>query len=120
MKYYCVVEVDTTDPSWVSAYVQNVTKLVEARGGRYLARTSALEKIEGERSLPKLLVILEWPSKESAMAFYASEDYRPYLAGRLAGAKNEFCWQRARTSQEWRRLPGKAGTGADSCDVADH
>lgn len=65
MKYYCVVEVDTTDPSWVPGYVQNVTKLVEGR-------------------------ILEWPSKESAMNFYASEDYRPYLAGRLAGAKNEF------------------------------
>jgi uncharacterized protein (DUF1330 family) len=90
VKYYCVVEVDTTDPSWVSAYVQNVTKLVEARGGRYLTRTSALEKIEGERALPRLLVILEWPSKESAMAFYASEDYRPYRESRLAGAKNEF------------------------------
>ena len=37
-----------------------------------------------------ILVILEWPSKESAMAFYASEDYRPYLASRIAGAKNEF------------------------------
>lgn len=90
VKYYCVVEVDTTDPSWVSAYVQNVTKLVEARGGRYLTRTSALEKIEGERALPRLLVILEWPSKESAMAFYVSEDYRPYRESRLAGAKNEF------------------------------
>jgi uncharacterized protein (DUF1330 family) len=90
VKYYCIVEVDTTDPSWVPGYVQNVTKLVEARGGRYLARTSALEKIEGERALPKLLVILEWPSKESAVAFYASNEYRPYLAGRLAGAKNEF------------------------------
>ena len=90
VKYYCVVEVDTTDPSWVSAYVQNVTKLVEARGGRYLTRTSALEKIEGERALPRLLVILEWPSKEIAMAFYGSEDYRPYRESRLAGAKNEF------------------------------
>ena len=90
MKYYCVVEVETTDPSWMPAYVQNVTKLVEQRGGRYLARTSTLEKIEGERALPQILVILEWPSKESAMAFYESEEYRPYLAGRLAGAKNEF------------------------------
>jgi uncharacterized protein (DUF1330 family) len=90
VKYYCVVEVDTTDPSWVPAYVQNVTKLVEARGGRYLTRASALEKIEGERALPQILVILEWPSKESAIAFYASEDYRPYLASRIAGAKNEF------------------------------
>ena len=90
MKYYCVVEVDATDPSWVPAYIQNVTKLVEARGGRYLARTSALEKIEGERALPQILVILEWPSKESAVAFYASEEYRPYRESRILRAKNEF------------------------------
>lgn len=90
MKYYCVVEVETTDPSWMPAYVQNVTKLVEQRGGRYLARTSTLEKIEGERALPQILVILEWPSKQSAMAFYESEEYRPYRESRIAGAKNEF------------------------------
>ena len=91
MKYYCIVEVDPTDdPSWVPAYVQNVTKLVEARGGRYLARTSTLKKIEGERALPQILVILEWPSKESAVAFYESEEYRPYRESRIAGAKNEF------------------------------
>jgi len=90
VKYYCVVEVEPTDPSWVPAYVQNVTKLVEARGGRYLARTSKLEKIEGERALPQTLVILEWPSKETAMAFYESEEYRPYRESRIAGAKNEF------------------------------
>jgi uncharacterized protein (DUF1330 family) len=90
VKYYCVVEVEATDPSWMPAYVRNVTKLVEQRGGRYLARTSTLEKIEGERALPQILVILEWPSREKAMAFYESEEYRPYRASRTAGAKNEF------------------------------
>ena len=90
LKCYCIVELDTTDPSWVPAYVQNVTKMVEQRGGRYLARTSSLEKIEGERALPQILVILEWPSKESAVAFYESEEYRPYRQRRIDGAKNEF------------------------------
>jgi uncharacterized protein (DUF1330 family) len=90
VKYYCIVELDTTDPRWVPAYVQNVTKLVEQRGGRYLARTSTLEKIEGKRPLPQILVLLEWPSKESAMAFYESEEYRPYRESRIAGGKNEF------------------------------
>jgi uncharacterized protein (DUF1330 family) len=67
-----------------------VTKLVEQRGGRYLARTSTLEKIEGKRALPQILVLLEWPSKESAMAFYESEEYKPYRESRIAGGKNEF------------------------------
>ena len=48
MKYYTVGEIEITDQSWVPAYVQNVTKLVEQRGGRYLARTSKIEKLEGE------------------------------------------------------------------------
>jgi uncharacterized protein (DUF1330 family) len=37
MKHYVVVELEVTDPSWVAAYVENVTKLIELRRGRYLA-----------------------------------------------------------------------------------
>jgi len=90
MKYYCVVELDITDQSWVPEYIENVTKLVERNGGRYLARTSNIEKLEGERKAPQLVVILEWPSRESAVAFYESDDYKPYRQSRLTGARNEF------------------------------
>jgi uncharacterized protein (DUF1330 family) len=90
MKYYCVVELDITDQSWVPEYIENVTKLVERNGGRYLARTSNIEKFEGERKAPQLIVILEWPSRESAVAFYESDDYKPYRQSRLTGARNEF------------------------------
>jgi uncharacterized protein (DUF1330 family) len=81
---------EVTDRSWVAEYVKNVTKMVEQRGGRYLARTSKVEKVEGERKLPQVFLIIEWPSKEAAEAFYESEEYRPYREARIAGAKNEF------------------------------
>jgi uncharacterized protein (DUF1330 family) len=81
---------EVTDRSWVAEYVKNVTKMVEQRGGRYLARTSKVEKVEGERKLPQVYLIIEWPSKEAAEAFYESEEYRPYREARIAGAKNEF------------------------------
>ena len=90
MKYYIVGEVEITDQSWVPDYIRNVTEMVERHGGRYLARTSIVERIEGDRKPPQILVILEWPSKESAMAFFESEEYRPYRQNRIAGAKNEF------------------------------
>ena len=90
MKHYAIVEVDVTDPGWVPEYVKNVTRLVEERGGRYLTRTSTVEKIEGERKAPQILVLLEWPSKDAAVAFYQSEEYRPYRQSRLQGARNEF------------------------------
>jgi uncharacterized protein (DUF1330 family) len=37
-----------------------------------------------------VFLIIEWPSKGTAEAFYESEEYRPYRQQRLAGAKNEF------------------------------
>jgi uncharacterized protein (DUF1330 family) len=90
VKYYLIGEVEVTDQSWVADYVGNVTGMVERCGGRYLARTPLAERVEGGRSVPPLLVIVEWPSKEKAMAFYESEEYRPYRQKRIAGAKNEF------------------------------
>jgi uncharacterized protein (DUF1330 family) len=90
MKYYCVAELDITDPGWVPSYVRDVTKLVEGHGGRFLARTSNVEKLEGEREPPQIFLIIEWPSREAAVAFYESEEYGPYRQSRVEGARNEF------------------------------
>jgi uncharacterized protein (DUF1330 family) len=90
MKYYSVAEIGITDQSWVPAYVENVTRLVEQGGGRYLARTSKIEKLEGERKAPQIFLIIEWPSKDVAKAFYECDEYRPYRQSRIAGATNEF------------------------------
>jgi uncharacterized protein (DUF1330 family) len=90
MKYYVIAEIEIMDQSWVPAYVQNVTKLVEQHGGRYLARTSKVEKIEGERKAPQIFLIIEWPSKDVAETFYECDEYRPYRQRRIQGARNEF------------------------------
>jgi uncharacterized protein (DUF1330 family) len=90
VKYYFIGEIEVTDQSWVPDYIKNVTEMVERHGGKYLARTPKIEKIEGERGLMPMCVILEWPSKETAVGFYESEEYRPYRQNRIAGAKNEF------------------------------
>jgi len=90
MKYYSVAEIEITDQSWVLAYVENVTRLVEQCGGRYLARTSKIEKLEGERKVPQIFLIIEWPSKDVAKAFYECDEYRPYRQSRIEGATNEF------------------------------
>lgn len=90
MKFYTIAELEITDRAWIADYVQNVTKMVEERGGRYLARTSRVEKLEGERARPQLVLLLEWPSKELADAFYDSEEYRPYRERRLAGSRSEL------------------------------
>jgi uncharacterized protein (DUF1330 family) len=90
MKHYAVAEIDITDPSWVADYVANVTPLVEAHDGRYLARTPRIEKIEGDRTAPQLFLIIEWPSKAHFDAFYNSDEYRPYRDAIHAGATCEL------------------------------
>ena len=90
MRYYAVAEIEIDDPSWVREYVANVTGLVESRGGRYLARTARIERLEGERPTGGVFVIIEWPSKEAAEAFYESAEYAPYRRRRELGARNEF------------------------------
>ena len=90
MKYYAVAEIEVTDPAWVRDYIADVTAMVERHGGRYLARTAQVEKLEGQRAVPPTFLIIEWPSKQAADAFYRSEEYRPYRERRRSGARNEF------------------------------
>lgn len=90
MKHYSVAEIDITDSSWIDEYVANVTALVEARGGRYLARTPKVERLEGDRTPGQLFLIIEWPSKDAAEEFYDSDAYRPYRRRRQEGARNEL------------------------------
>jgi len=90
MKYYAVAEINITDPGWIPEYVEQTTRLVEQHGGRYLARTPHLEKIEGDQPLPQISLIIEWPSREAAMAFYNSESYQPHRENRRRGSTGEF------------------------------
>lgn len=90
MTYYAIVGVTLMDDSWVEEYLPAVTALVHKHGGNYLARTMTMERLEGDAELPSVFVIIEWPSKEAAQAFYADPEYQPYLQKRLAGAKNDF------------------------------
>lgn len=90
MKYYVVAEIEITDRAWIEPYIMNVTRMVERHGGRYLARTNKIEQIEGDRTKPQIMLLLEWPSRASIDAFYDSEEYRPYRESRVAGAKNTF------------------------------
>jgi uncharacterized protein (DUF1330 family) len=90
MRYYGIAEIDITDPAWTAEYIEKVTPLVEQRGGRYLARTTTVESLEGDRRPAQLVVLIEWPSKEAADEFYASDDYRPFREARENGSRSEL------------------------------
>jgi uncharacterized protein (DUF1330 family) len=89
MKHYTVAQIDVTDTAWVRQYVSQVTGMVERAGGRYLARTTAVDKLEGDRPAPQLVLLIEWPDRQAADRFYDSEEYSEHKRRRLAGARNE-------------------------------
>lgn len=89
-KHYAIAKLTVTDPAWVPGYVREVTHMVEAQGGRYLARTTRFEQLEGDDAAPQLLLLIEWPSKHAADAFYESAEYRAHREARKAGSTGEF------------------------------
>ncbi|MEM6638431.1 MAG: DUF1330 domain-containing protein [Pseudomonadota bacterium] len=88
MTHYSVLEVTPTDDTWVADYLPAANALVKKHGGRYLARTTAHERIEGEGQQVALRIIIEWPDANSAKAFMADPDYIRHLAARTAGSES--------------------------------
>lgn len=99
MQYYSVLDVTPTTEEWIPDYLPVANRLVAKHGGKYLARTGNHEQTEGEKKEAALRVILEWPSKEAAVAFMNDPEYAPHLKARTEGsvshhyliqAKDEF------------------------------
>ena len=79
MSAYCIVDVDIHDPEQYREYMRRAQPVIEAAGGRYLARGGHHKVLEGDWE-PHRLVIVEFPSVAAAEAFYGSDDYREAMA----------------------------------------
>lgn len=86
MAYYSILAVTPTSQDWIPDYVGPANALVAQHGGRYLARTASHERLEGAGEDAALRIILEWPSKEAALAFMRDPAYVPHLKARTAGS----------------------------------
>ncbi len=88
MTYYSVLAITPTTEDWIPDYVEPTNATVAKHGGKYLARTSSHERLEGEGEGAALRVIIEWPSKEAAEAFMSDPEYLPHLKARIAGSNS--------------------------------
>ena len=86
MAYYSVLFVTPTNEDWLPEYLGSVTAIVAQHGGTYLARTASHERLEGEGEDAAVRVIIEWPSKEAAVAFMNDPAYLPLLKARSEGS----------------------------------
>ncbi|MEM9442911.1 MAG: DUF1330 domain-containing protein [Pseudomonadota bacterium] len=88
MTCYSVLAVTPTSEDWIPGYIAPVAALITKHGGKYLARTTSHEQLEGADSPAALRVILEWPSMEAAKAFMNDPEYAAHLKARTDGSNS--------------------------------
>jgi uncharacterized protein (DUF1330 family) len=79
MAAYVVAHVKVTDQENYDSYRARVPDVVAQYGGRFLIRGSDAEVLEGDWSVPRL-VVLEFPDKAAARRFYESPEYQDLIA----------------------------------------
>lgn len=86
MAAYIVSRVKIRDAEAMRRYVEEAPASVAAFGGRYLVRGTDVRALEGEWEHERM-VIVEFPDKAAALAWYDSETYRPLKELRHASAE---------------------------------
>jgi uncharacterized protein (DUF1330 family) len=72
---YVIVEAFITDESGYDEYKPLAAASIASHGGRYKARGGATEPLEGDATIGRV-VVLEFPDRERARAWYDSDEYR--------------------------------------------
>ncbi len=88
MAAYVIVDVNITDPSGYEKYKKLAGPTVGQYGGRYLVRGGESEMLEGGWQ-PGRVVVLEFPTRGQAKAWWSSPEYEPAKGLRQAAATTE-------------------------------
>lgn len=74
MPAYVVVNLDITDPERYQAYLPGAGAAIQTHGGELLAADRDSTVLEG--SAPPMAVLIRFPDKASAEAWYRSDEYQ--------------------------------------------
>ena len=88
MSAYLVAHLSVTDPDAFEKYRAAAPEVIAGFGGRYLVRGGAVEPLEGDWRVARLVVIA-FESMAQAKRFYHSPEYQAILPLRLASAEGE-------------------------------
>ncbi|HZI25661.1 MAG TPA: DUF1330 domain-containing protein [Chryseolinea sp.] len=89
MKAYIIIDVTITNPTVYEDYKKLTPASLIPFGGKFLVRGGAADTLEGEWQ-PGRIVVLEFPSKEKAKAWWSSEGYAPAKAIRQSASKTNM------------------------------
>ncbi|PZX56867.1 uncharacterized protein (DUF1330 family) [Algoriphagus ratkowskyi] len=89
MPAFVIIEVDITDQEKYNAYKELTPATVSAYGGKFVLRGNPVKILEGDWNHERL-VMLQFPSKEKAEAWYNSDGYQHAKSIRKDAAKANF------------------------------
>lgn len=89
MKAYVVVQERVHDEKMFGEYRKDVMATIEAHGGTFVVRGGNLTVVEGQWPMPRFVVI-EFPSRQAAEAWYKSPAYQKILPLRLKSAEGNL------------------------------
>ena len=89
MKAYIIVDVNVTDPSRYEDYKKLTPGSLIPFEGKFIVRGGETKTLEGDWK-PGRLVVLEFPSKEKAQAWWSSSEYAPAKAIRQSASDTQM------------------------------
>lgn len=89
MAAFVLAEIDVVDPDAYESYKTLASASVTAFGGTYRVRGGAVEALEGDAPIGRV-VVLEFPDIEAARAWYHSDGYTAAAAIRQAASRGRM------------------------------
>ena len=87
MPAYFIARIDVSNPEEYGKYASKTLEIVKKFGGRFLVKAGAFEQVEG--SGPDRHVVVEFPDRKTARAFYDCPEYREILPVALANSTRD-------------------------------
>jgi uncharacterized protein (DUF1330 family) len=88
MAAYMIARIEVTEPDDYATYARQTASLAERFGGRFLVKGGPMTQLEGEG--PSRHVVVEFPDRASAEAWYASAEYQAILPIALRASRRDL------------------------------
>ena len=89
MAAYVIGRMKIQTREWMDEYFSKVPAVIESYGGRFLVRGGNPQTLEGHDAIPDAAFIVEFPSRDLALAFWRSEEFAPLVQLRQTGSELE-------------------------------
>lgn len=90
MTVFLIAEVKVTDDVWIPDYAARVHDIAARHNGRYLSRSGNIETLEGTATDVTLIALIQFPSRQEALAFASDPEYAPFAKARQQGSVSHF------------------------------